>query len=124
MNNISHDNIGFVNHGGLAVVSRHDINIARLEIKIKPKTFEHMCCRVGGGETPFILAAIYQQVCDLFFKEFSTVLESLATFNCRTIVVGDLNVHLERPTDINSQRLTQLIETFNMQLFVSEPTFT
>lgn len=54
------DNVNFINHGGLAAVAKPGINIARLETKTNPKTFEHLCCRVGGKHTPFIMVAIYR----------------------------------------------------------------
>lgn len=86
------DNSHFVNRGGIALVSKPDTIIAKVETKIKPKALEHLCSRVSGGFTPILLAAIYQpgsqQVSDNFFKEISILLEVLATFNCQLCDAG------------------------------------
>lgn len=121
------DNTHFVNQGGIALVSKPGINIAKVdETKIKPKTLEHMCCRVGGGLAPRLLEAIYQpgsqRVSDQFFTEFSTLLEMLATFNCGMLVVGDMNTHFEQLDDVDSQKFTQLIDAYGPRQIVHEPT--
>lgn len=73
------------NHGGLAIVSKHGVNLAKIDTKLKLKSFENLCCRVCGRHTPLIMVNIYrpgsQRVCDQFFKDLSTLLESLATYN-------------------------------------------
>lgn len=118
------DNAHFVNHGGIALVSKPGINVAKVETKMKPKTFEHLCCRVGGGLATRLLVAIYrsgsQRVSDKIFREFSTLLEMLATFNSANLVAGDMNIHLERPDDVDSQRFAQL-DGHGFQQIVREP---
>lgn len=120
------DNVHFINHGDKASVSKPGTNIAKVETKLKPKTFEHLCCRVGGGFTPFLLMAIYrpglQRVSDQFFKEFSTLFESLATFNSAIMDAGDMNIHLERPTDADTQMFYQLTDAFRLRQLVCEQT--
>lgn len=91
--------IAFVNHGGITVASKPGIAIAKLETRLKPTTFEYLCCKVSAGCMSFIVVAVYrpgsQHITDAFFHKFTTLLESLAAFNCKTVVAGDLNVHLE-----------------------------
>lgn len=74
----------------------------------------------------FIMVAIYrpgsQRVCEQFFTELSALLESLSTFNCAILIVGDANIHLERPTDLDSQKFDQLISAFKLRQLVQEPT--
>ena len=97
---------------------------SRLQNIMKPRVFS---CRVGGHSTPFILAVIYRPgssgVTDQFFTELSTLLESLSTFNCGiNMLVGDLNIHLERDADADKLKFERLIDGFNMRQFVTNPT--
>lgn len=57
-----------------------------------------------------------------FFEEFTVLQESLATYSCRFYVVSDLNIHLERPMDSVSQRFNKIMDMFNFQQYVTEPT--
>lgn len=117
-NNTRRDEANFVNQGGLAIITRYGINITKLDAKIRSPTFEHLCCKDGSGQLPIILAAIYrpgsQLACDLFFKELTTLFESLTTYTCRLYVVGDLNIHLERPAASDCQRFNEFLDTFDL----------
>lgn len=104
------DNVHFINHGGLAVISKPGTIIAKVDTKLKLTSFEFLCCRVASGPAPpLFVVTIYRPgslgVREQFFTNFSALLESLATFNCEIVIVGDLNIHLERPTETESTRL-------------------
>ena len=52
------DNIGYVNHGGVAVASRSGVAIARVVLALKIRTFEHECVRIiskGASTIPTII---------------------------------------------------------------------
>lgn len=101
------DSAHFINHGVLAVISKPGTNIAKIDTKMKPKSFEHLCCQIGSGYTSLIIVTIYrrgsQRVCEQFFAKLSALLESVVTFNCALPSTGDINIHLECPTDSESQ---------------------
>lgn len=119
------DSAHFFNHGGLAIISKPGTIVAKIDTKLKPKSFKHLCCRIGCGHTSYIIVAIYQPglqwVYEQFFSELSVFLESLAMFNCALLIAGDINIHLECPMDSDSQRLEQLMQTFNLQQLLQEP---
>lgn len=121
------DNIHFVNHGGLVVISKPGIHIAKVDTWLMARTFEHLCCWVRSGNEPFIIVAIYrpgsQSVRELFFTKLSTLLKSLGTFSNVIWVVVDTNIHLERPTDNHCQKFEELIRTYNVRQYVHEPTY-
>lgn len=52
----------FVSLGGNALVSKSGISIAKVETKMKPKTSEHLCCRVGGDLAPSLLVANWPSI--------------------------------------------------------------
>ena len=37
------DDLAFINHEGIAVVSRPDIRVAKLAVRVRVTTFEHLC---------------------------------------------------------------------------------
>lgn len=108
------DDINYVNHGGIAVLSKPGTRLSRIELKFKPNTFELLCCRVGGNHTLFTIAVIYRpgshHVSEQFFTELSSLIEILAASNSPTWIVGDLNIHLERASDSDSRKLARLLE--------------
>lgn len=63
-----------------------------------------------------------QRVCVQFFRDQSTLLESLATYNCAILVVGDVNLRLQQPTDPDTQRFGQPIDGSEMRQYVQELT--
>lgn len=99
-------NAHFINHSGLAVISRPGAIVAKVESKLKSKSLEHLCCPVGSGCASLIITAIYrpglQGVRDLFFTELSVLFKMLSTLNCGILVTGDFNIHLERPSNMDS----------------------
>ena len=52
------DDVNFINHGGIAVISRPDICVSKMSMRLSLSTFEHMCCRVTSGGTSMILAVL------------------------------------------------------------------
>lgn len=68
------------------------------------------------------MAAIYrsgsQRVSEMFFEDFSLLLESLAMYNCAFYVVGDVSIHFERPDDVACQRVNRTLKEFS-RIFIS-----
>ena len=69
-------NIQFVNHGGIAIISKPGTKVANVYLKVKVSTFEHLCGRVTLDDASSLLVVIYrpgsQSIDDL-----TTLLESL-----------------------------------------------
>lgn len=120
------ENTRYINHGGIAIASRLEIVVTKLNAKLDPRTFELLCCRLRIGHKSVALAAVYRPgskpVSDLFFMELASLLESLSTFKCPIRMVGDMNLHLKRTNDRYTLKLIQLLDTFNLQQIVQEPT--
>ena len=114
-------------HGGLVIFYQSRFTCSSLRIP-SPTTFECLCVRLTCAESgeSFILLLIYrpgsQQVTNLFFEELSAVLEALIIQRCRLIIGGDLNIHVDEPTNSSSTRLQVLLSSFALKQHVSEPT--
>lgn len=111
-----------VNRGSLVVIAKSRIIVAKIDSKLKTRSFEHLCCRVGVGRGSLVTVVIYrpgsQSVSKQFFEELATLLESLATYNCGVLITGDLNIHLEDSADIDSQKLEEMISSFDLKQHV------
>lgn len=119
-------NSHLVNHGGLAVIAKSGIVVSKIDSKLKTRSFEHLCCRVGVGSASLITVVIYrpgsQSVSKQFYVELATLFETLTTYNCGVLITGDLNVHLEDLGDVDSQKLAELISSFDLRQYVQAPT--
>ena len=112
----------YVNHGGVAIISKAGITIANVNSGPKTKTFEQQCCRIISKVASFILMNIYhpgsKQPTSEFFREFTTYLEFLRLIHYQLLslrsITGEINIHLYSIDDSDTVKLTRLLESFNI----------
>jgi hypothetical protein len=114
------------NHGGVAAVAVPSIRLSRLDVGVDPTTFELLCVRVASGSLSCVVAVVYRPgsagTSTAFFAEMTDVLDRLSTFVEPVYVVGDVNVHLERPGDPAARDLTDDFADHGLRNCVSSPT--
>ena len=69
------------------------------------------------------VVAIYRlldEPIDLFFTEFSQLLELTVTEKC--IIAGDINIHGDKEDDRHTQQLNNLLKAFNLAQIINAPT--
>ena len=97
------DDVITTNHGGVAAVAAPGVRLSRLDVGVDPTSFELLCVRVVSSSLSCVVAVIYRPgsaaISTAFFAEVTEVLDRLSTFIEPVYVVGDVNVHLERPDD-------------------------
>ena len=54
------EDINYINHGGIAIVSKLDVLVTKLNVKFKASTFEFLCCRVTLAAANTIFVTIYR----------------------------------------------------------------
>ena len=59
-----------------------------------------------------------------FYREFSVLLEEMATASGELFVVGDFNLHVDSSCDINALQFCDLIASFDLKQWVTMPTHT
>jgi len=98
----------------------------RLTFAAQPTTFEVLGCTLQSASLSAVYIVIYrpgsQVASELFFEELTSLLETIATYRCRIIICGDFNIHVNDPLDRHSQRLAEIIESFDLSQVVSGPT--
>ena len=74
---------------------------------------------------PALLSATFiarNPITDKFFDEFRRLLEQLVTYRCPLVIVGDLNVHLEKADCTHTKRFNRLLKSFGLFQHVADPT--
>ena len=96
------DDVMLTNHGGVAAIAAPGVRLSTLDLGVRPRTFELIGVRVGVGSSSCIAVTIYrpgsEAVTSAFLDEMSDMLDRLATFVEPVYIVGDANVHFEKPT--------------------------
>ena len=122
------------NHGGLAIVAPPGVCLKRLETGAKPTLFELLCVRVVSGSFSCVVVLIYrppkvkkeaetdQTAMSGFFVELEDVLDRVVTFVDPLYIVGDINIHLERPDEPVSRQFVELLGSHGLACRVSSPT--
>ena len=113
--------------GGVALVFNHDIFRSKLmEIDLKPKTFEYLPVMLTSKGIRTIVVVVYRPgfvaVTDIFFDEFSRLLEMLIIHNCHIVVTGDINIHLDRHDDRLTTKFNTILECFGLVQHVKSAT--
>ena len=54
------EDIDYINHGGIAIISKPGVLVARIDVKLKASTFEFLCCRLILAGTSIIVTTIYR----------------------------------------------------------------
>lgn len=112
-------------HGGIIIFFRENIRHLKVNLPLL-YTLEAIALRLSLGPTYIIFFAIYrpgsQMVSVKFFEELTLTLEYLLNLCDHLILVGDLNIHIEKRDDLHAIRLKEIFTLFNMANIVSEPT--
>ena len=76
------------------------------------------------GRSNIVSLVIYRTgpINDLFFSEFSSVLETVAVYNCCIAITGDFNIHVDDPADAHAKTFKEYLDSFNMVQSVVGPT--
>ena len=116
--------------GGVGLLYKKRIRFQKQScIKAKFRSFEFTDLLLRQDSTGLRVVIVYRpQTVDnrstesVFFQEFPSLLEKLAIAAGSLLMVGDFNFHGEDCNDRSAQRFLQLLETFNMEQHIREPT--
>ena len=117
------------NGGGIALTTKNNIKV-RQEESTKYNSFEHAVWNVSHKNIPkFIVVAMYHPPSNCkefsdttFIDQFTDLLTSLQSKYNNIIILGDINMHMEDPTNLNASILQDSINAFNLTQHVKIPT--
>ena len=58
----------------------------------------------------------------MFFDQFAGFLEHVDSLPGKTVLLGDFNIHFEKPENSNTQKLQNITKMFSFTQSVTEPT--
>lgn len=113
--------------GGVAVIYRLNYRMKKLTALPMVQTFEYVGCRLSEPrESDVVIMSIYRpgskKVSPLFFSDFTTLLESLVTYRCPVVLLGDINIHIERDDDPHAIEFSSILQSFDFLQHVTEST--
>ena len=109
--------------GGVGLLIKNTLETKQVKMK-QFQTFEHHALKVNmEGNEWVTLVSIYRldyEPIDLFFTEFTQLLERTITEKC--VIAGDINIHCEKEEDQHAVQLNNLLSTYNLTQIIHGPT--
>ena len=120
-NNIRGGGIGFLHRSTYTVTINN---------KQAMSTFEYMDIDVSSHNSYIKLVIVYRPPPSSkdkitfadFLREFTPFIEHYAMSSSRFAILGDFNIHWDKPSDSHVKRFMELIDSLNMIQHVQEPT--
>jgi len=114
------------NHGGVALAASRGVKLTAINTGGRKSNLEHICARVSSRDSSCVVLLIYRPgsvAADSgFFDDLADLLDRLVTFVDPLMIVGDLNIRLDRADDPACRRLQELLATYDLNCCVSTPT--
>ena len=115
--------------GGVALLYRENLEVHRLESGILP-SFEFCTWKVSCKTFTINIIGLYRPpyssnnrtTLAQFLEEFQPFLAGLDSFTYPSIALGDLNIHLNVPSDHHTKQFNSILETYNFEQSVTVPT--
>ncbi|ESN93214.1 hypothetical protein HELRODRAFT_181141 [Helobdella robusta] len=113
------------NHGGLIIYFESIFKFRRLELQ-QLNTFEAIAIKIICNRNDYLFLAIYGPgslpVTPMFFKELSSVLESMTILTSNLVVACDFNVRVDRRDSPHTLTLFEIFDLFHIRNVINEPT--
>ena len=105
-----------------ALANRKDLNIEQLETNVF-KSFEFKELLLNFSASIIHIAFTCRQPISakngltyaLFFDDFSTLLEPLVSASGKLLLAGDLNFHVNNPSESNAYKFLDVLSCFNLE---------
>ena len=114
-----------VNHGGVSLF--YDRSLSANPCQLRTFTsFEVVAAYIHRSGFNAVVIVIYrpgsQVITQSFFDDFNNLLESISTFSTSLIILGDLNVHVDDPSNVHGRKLLNVLSSYNFTQHVNVPT--
>ena len=123
---LGHDNDAGVNHRDIAIIHRTSFTSRIIASPLRLASFELLTCFMRTTHIKFIFVAVYrlssQYVTELFFEEFTGLLEVVSAYHTSVIISRDLNIHVDDADDASALRFLDIIDAFGFTQYITGPT--
>ena len=124
---------GKMRGGGVAIIYKSNIDFKLISSSNDAtfSTFEHIDCNLVTDKTAICLSVVYRpppskknglSTNAFLEQEWPLFLSNYATIDKPVVIVGNLNFHLDKPSDRDSLKFITCLETFGLKQHVKDPT--
>ena len=124
--------------GGVAVLAKNELQFTEADLfietdlEVRVKSFEYIAGYIPFNSTCIRIITIYRippsQANGIhqgdFIQQFSSLLEVVSTLPGHLLILGDFNIHWDKPDNPERIEFADLIDTFGLKQLVNEPTHT
>ena len=115
--------------GGVFVLYHHSFKVT-MNKATQFKSFEHLDLSVSSGSSSMNLFAIYRPypsaknkfTSQMFFQDFSSLLEESTASPHRVVFTGDFNFHVDDETDKDAMSFIEILNSTNLHQHIQGPT--
>ena len=115
--------------GGVMIIYKQTLDIKRVETTAK-KTFEYIEVTFKSSNTLYRVVGVYRPppskqnklTVNAFLSEFQDFIVDKTLLAGKVIIIGDFNFHVDDIQDRPAQKFLNLLESFNLQQHVEDPT--
>ncbi len=111
--------------GGVAIVFKQNIDIVKLDCSDASRNLEYINCRAQINKKQFVLCCVYKPPSSSnsdFISEWNNLLSSLVIYPGEIIICGDVNIHLDKPSNSNTNTFLQSLHACGLVQHVQEAT--
>ena len=116
----------FPQGGGVAIITSKRLAAKRYKYTEKVSSFEYIIVEFQGIDKPGLIVNIYRPPSGsftTFTEEFSLLIDTINVPNRDLIIIGDFNLHINDPNNINGSRFSHLLNDLSLQNHVHAPTY-
>ena len=124
--------------GGVAVLAKNELQFTETDLfietdlEVRVKSFEYIAGYIRFNSTCIRIITIYRippsQANGIhqgdFIQQFSSLLEVVSTLPGHLLILGDFNIHWDKPGNPERIEFVDLIDTFGLKQLVNKPTHT
>lgn len=110
--------------GGVGILVKTALEVKPVKVK-QFQTFEHYVLKLRVKDGWRTLISVYRldyEPVDVFFNEFTELLETLTASNEKFILAGDINLHCDELDNRLTKQFNELLQLFNLVQIVDSPT--
>ena len=112
------------NHGGVYLFYKSCYAIRRIQLPYR--SMEVMAVYVHGVSVKLLFVVLYRPgsttVCSPFFDDFADVVEHIVVYAGPTIIVGDVNIHLDDVSKSHTLQFNDILDGVDLVQHVAGPT--
>ena len=116
--------------GGVSLIYNKSLSLNSMKSDTIFTNFEHLECTINTQTSNMGLCVAYRPPAlknnnmkiSVFFEEWSKYINQHVIAREELLITGDLNFHLDKPTDPSSQKFMSLLHEHGLTQHVNEPT--